>query len=166
MQAQREINHAELPLTSSLRRCRRRLPAQTRGMLSQRQFLPTARHAGSIEPKIRFDGGKQAAHDAVAHGLPQTVRPREKACGWLTCGDSEMVTVRFPCATATVDTRTSRPMTMMPERSSMTIFAASSGSTCSCSISVNMATRFCGNFCGSVSCTVEGSSGSATGTPR
>jgi len=34
---------------------------------------------------------------------------RENGCGWLTTGVSEMVTVRLPCATATVDTRTSRP---------------------------------------------------------
>ena len=94
-----------------------------------------------------------------------TVRPRENGAGWLTCGDSEMVTVRLPCATATVDTRTSRPMTMTPERSSITILAARSGSTCNCSISVSIATTFCGNFFGTVSCTVEGSSGSATGEP-
>src|SRR6185503_10547360 len=37
------------------------------------------------------------------------VRPRASGFGWLTCADSEMVTVRLPCATATVDTRTSRP---------------------------------------------------------
>src|SRR5579863_10115772 len=94
-----------------------------------------------------------------------TVLPRENGAGWLTCGVSEIVTVRLPWATATVDTRTSRPITITPERSSMTIFAARSGSTCSCSISVSIATRFCGNFFGSVSSTVEGSSGSATGEP-
>jgi hypothetical protein len=60
-----------------------------------------------------------------------TVRPLAKGCRWLTCGVSAMVTVRLPCATGTVD-RTSRPMTMTPERSSITIFAAWSGSTCSC----------------------------------
>src|SRR5437868_10450855 len=63
------------------------------------------------------------------------VWPRENGAGWLTCGDSEIVTVRLPCATATVATRTSRPITMMPERSSMTILAPRSGSTCNCSIS-------------------------------
>ena len=31
------------------------------------------------------------------------VWPRENGAGWLTCGVSEMVTVRLPCATATVD---------------------------------------------------------------
>src|ERR1019366_4365379 len=69
-----------------------------------------------------------------------TVRPRDCGLGWLTCGLSEIVTVRLPCATATVATRTSRPITMMPERSSMTILAARSGSTCNCSISVRKAT--------------------------
>ena len=58
-----------------------------------------------------------------------TVSPRDSGAGWLTCGASEIVTVRLPCATATVATRTSRPITIMPERSSMTIFAARSGST-------------------------------------
>src|SRR5438128_12181946 len=57
-----------------------------------------------------------------------TVRPRANALGWLTCALSEIDTVRLPCATATVATRTSRPITMMPERSSMMIFAARSGS--------------------------------------
>src|SRR6476661_2481115 len=67
-----------------------------------------------------------------------TVAPlRENGSGWLTCAVSVMVTVRLPCATATIETRTSRPMTMMPERSSITILAGRSGSTCSCSISVN-----------------------------
>src|SRR6202048_1264135 len=65
-----------------------------------------------------------------------TVRPRDIGLGWLTCGLSEIVTVRLPCATASVATRTSRPITMMPERSSITILAARSGSTCNCSISV------------------------------
>src|ERR1700712_5926354 len=69
-----------------------------------------------------------------------TVRPRASGLGWLTCGLSEIVTVRLPCATATVATRTSRPITMMPERSSITILAARSGSTCNCSISVRKAT--------------------------
>ena len=68
------------------------------------------------------------------------VRPRENGAGWLTCGVSVIVTVRLPCATATMETRTSRPITMMPERSSMTILAGRSGSTCSCSISVSSAT--------------------------
>ena len=69
-----------------------------------------------------------------------TVRPRDSGLGWLTCGLSEIVTVRLPWATATVATRTSRPITMMPERSSITILAARSGSTCNCSISVRKAT--------------------------
>src|SRR5712672_743088 len=95
-----------------------------------------------------------------------TVRPRDSGLGWLTCGLSEMVTVRLPCATATVATRTSRPMTMMPERSSMMILAARSGSTCNCSISVRNATTLPLNSGGIVSCTVEGSIGSAVLTPR
>src|SRR5690242_13964494 len=48
------------------------------------------------------------------------VRPRESGAGWLTWAASEIVTVRLPCATATIETRTSRPITMMPERSSIT----------------------------------------------
>src|SRR5712692_7284831 len=94
-----------------------------------------------------------------------TVRPREKGAGWLTCGVSEMVTVRLPCATATMETRISRPITMMPERSSITILAGRSGSTCSCSISVRSVTTLPWNFFGMVICTVEGSSGSAVGEP-
>src|SRR4051794_11485185 len=95
-----------------------------------------------------------------------TVRPRDSGLGWLTCGLSEIVTVRLPCATATVATRTSRPITMMPERSSMTILAARSGSTCNCSISVRKATTLPLNSAGIASCTVEGSIGSAVLTPR
>jgi len=68
------------------------------------------------------------------------VRPREKGAGWLTCGLSLILTVRLPCDTATVDTRTSRPMTMTPERSSITILAPKSGSICSCSTSVKSCT--------------------------
>src|SRR5664279_1285581 len=94
------------------------------------------------------------------------VRPRDCGLGWLTCGLSEIVTVRLPCATATVATRTSRPITMMPERSSMTILAARSGSTCNCSISVRKATTLPLNSGGIESCTVEGSIGSAVLTPR
>ena len=94
-----------------------------------------------------------------------TVRPRENGLGWLTCWLSEIETVRLPCATATVATRTSRPMTMMPERSSMTILAARSGSTCNCSISVRKATTLPLNSAGIDSCTVEGSIGSAVLTP-
>src|SRR5882757_4418499 len=95
-----------------------------------------------------------------------TVRPRDSGLGWLTCGLSEIVTVRLPCATATVATRTSRPITMMPERSSITILAARSGSTCNCSISVRKATTLPLNSAGIESCTVEGSIGSAVWTPR
>src|SRR5580693_1191760 len=95
-----------------------------------------------------------------------TVRPRDCGLGWLTCGLSEIVTVRLPCATATVATRTSRPITMMPERSSMMILAARSGSTCNCSISVRKATTLPLNSAGIESCTVEGSIGSAVLVPR
>src|SRR5712672_1157758 len=94
------------------------------------------------------------------------VRPRDSGLGWLTCRLSEIVTVRLPCATATVATRTSRPITMMPERSSITILAARSGSTCNCSISVRKATTLPLNSAGIESCTVEGSIGSAVWTPR
>src|ERR1700704_1171273 len=76
-----------------------------------------------------------------------------------------MVTVRLPCATATVDTRTSRPITMMPERSAMMTLAARSGSICSCSTSVSSAITLPSKFFGMVICTVDGSSGSAAGEP-
>src|ERR1700761_693106 len=95
-----------------------------------------------------------------------TVRPRDNGLGWLTCGLSEIVTVRLPWATATVATRTSRPITMMPERSSMMILAVRSGSTCNCSISVRKATTLPLNSAGIVNCTVEGSIGSAHLAPR
>src|SRR2546429_849278 len=95
-----------------------------------------------------------------------TVRPRDSGLGWLTCRLSEIVTVRLPCATATVATRTSRPITMIPERSSMMILAARSGSTCNCSISVRKATTLPLNSGGIDSCTVEGSIGSADLVPR
>src|SRR5258707_13299963 len=95
-----------------------------------------------------------------------TVRPRDSGLGWLTCGLSEIETVRLPWATATVATRTSRPITMMPERSSITIRAARSGSTCNCSISVRKATTLPLNSAGIDNCTVEGSIGSAGLTPR
>src|SRR3984957_11489704 len=95
-----------------------------------------------------------------------TVRPRDSGLGWLTCGLSEIETVRLPWATATVATRTSRPITMMPERSSITILAARSGSTCNCSISVRKATTLPLNSAGMESCTVEGSIGSAHLAPR
>src|SRR6266700_1497255 len=103
--------------------------------------------------------------DTLERGVV-TVRPRDSGLGWLTCGLSEIVTVRLPCATATVATRTSRPITMMPERSSMMILAARSGSTCNCSISVRKATTLPLNSGGIESCTVEGSSGSALLAPR
>ena len=92
--------------------------------------------------------------------------PRENGAGWLTCGVSVMVTVRLPCATATMETRTSRPMTMMPERSSITILAAWSGSTWNCSISVSSEMTLPRYCCGTVMPTVAGSSGSAVGVPR
>ena len=57
------------------------------------------------------------------------VWPWLSGAGWLTAGFSAMVMVRLPCAMATVETRTSLPMTMMPEISSMTILAGWSVST-------------------------------------
>src|ERR1044072_8173179 len=49
---------------------------------------------------------------------------------------------------------------MMPERSSITILAVRSGSTCNCSISVRKATTLPLNSAGMASCTVGGSIGS------
>src|SRR6266404_2403905 len=102
----------------------------------------------------------------LVRGVTTVRPPRDCGLGWLICGLSEIVTVRLPCATATVATRTSRPITMMPERSSMMILAARSGSTCNCSISVRKATTLPLNSSGIESCTVEGSIGSAVLTPR
>src|SRR5258706_279042 len=59
-----------------------------------------------------------------------------------------------------------RPITMMPERSSITISAAKSGSTCNSSISVRKATTLPLNSAGIESCAVEGSIGSAVLVPR
>src|SRR6476661_2328805 len=98
-------------------------------------------------------------------GTTCVVPPREKALGWLTCGVSEIVTVRLPCATATIDTRTSRPITIMPERSSITILAARSGSICNCSISVRSDTTLPAYCFGTFTDTVDWSSGSAVLTP-
>ena len=64
-----------------------------------------------------------------------TVSPREKGSGWETLGISVTRTVRLPCATATVETCTSRPMTMVPVRSSMTTRAGTSACTGSSPIS-------------------------------
>src|SRR5215469_13773478 len=91
--------------------------------------------------------------------------PRARGGGWLTCGVSLIVTVRLPCATATVETRTSRPMTITPERSSIMIRAPRSGTTWSCSISVSKAMTLPWYLCGMPISTVEGSSGSAVGAP-
>ena len=82
-----------------------------------------------------------------------------------TCGVSATVTVRLDCATATVETRTSLPMTMMPEFSSMMILAAWSVSITSCSTSVSRSTMLPLKFCGRVIRTVAGSSGVAQGVP-
>src|SRR4030081_2500770 len=70
-----------------------------------------------------------------------------------------------PSTSCCSDTRTSRPITMMPERLSMMILAERSGSICSCSISVSKATTLPWNCFGTVSCTLEGSIGSAVAVP-
>src|SRR3569833_1242659 len=93
------------------------------------------------------------------------VTPLLSGGGWLTCGLSAMVTVRFDCATATVETRTSLPMTMMPEFSSMTILAGWSVSITSCSMSVMRSTMLPLKFCGRLMRTVAWSSGTAQGLP-
>jgi hypothetical protein len=85
----------------------------------ERQLLAVLLHA---------DAG--ARHQA---GLPASERSRlADLRGLADCSG-------LPCATATVETRTSRPMTMTPERSSITIRAPRSGATWSCSISVSKA---------------------------
>ena len=45
------------------------------------------------------------------------VRPAEKALGWLTVGDSEIVTDRLPWVTAAGITCTRWPMTIVPNSS-------------------------------------------------
>src|SRR5690606_30986774 len=52
-----------------------------------------------------------------------TVWPSEKGSGWLTCGSSEIVTVRLPWVTAAGCTRTFWPMTMVPVRELMITLA-------------------------------------------
>ena len=66
---------------------------------------------------------------------------------------------------ATVETRTSRPITMMPERSSTTTRAVWSGSTFSCSISVTRRIILPVYFAGICRVTVAGSVGSAVSAP-
>ena len=60
---------------------------------------------------------------------PRVVSPFEKGAGCETAGVSVTRTVRLPCVTATVEICTSRPMTTVPVRSSMTTRAGVSGST-------------------------------------
>ena len=73
-------------------------------------------------------------------GTVTVLPPRENALGWETSGVSVIRMVRLPWAMATVLTRTSWPMTMMPERSSMTTRAIWSGLINSCSMSVSRLT--------------------------
>src|SRR5690242_8456293 len=98
-------------------------------------------------------------------GTTRVFPPRLNGSGWLTSGLSLMVTVRLPCATATIETRTSRPMTIIPERSSIMILAPRSGSICNCSTSVSSETTLPRYCWGTVMPTVAGSSGSAVGAP-
>src|SRR5690606_25068220 len=93
------------------------------------------------------------------------VRPGENGAGCTTSGFSAMVTVRFDWATATLETRTSWPMTMMPAFSSMTMRAAWSVCATSVSLSVSRSPILPLQFGGSVSRTVAGSSGRAVGAP-
>ena len=57
------------------------------------------------------------------------VLPWLNGAGWLTCGVSVTVIVRLPWAIATVEMRTSLPITTTPETSSITTLAGASGST-------------------------------------
>ncbi len=57
-----------------------------------------------------------------------TVRPSEKGSGCETLAPSVIRTVRLPCETATVWICTSRPMTTVPVRSSITTRAGPSAS--------------------------------------
>src|SRR5690606_2262454 len=93
------------------------------------------------------------------------VWPRLSGLGCTTSGFSAMVTVRLDWATATAETRTSLPMTMMPEFSSMTTLAGWSVCTINCSISVSRSTILPLKPRGRVRRTVAGSSGTAVGTP-
>src|ERR1700744_3226052 len=64
------------------------------------------------------------------------VRPWLKGAGWLTWGVSCTEMVRLPWAMATWEMRTSEPITITPETSSITTRATLSGSTSSCSMAV------------------------------
>ena len=85
------------------------------------------------------------------------VVPSAEGHGWLTSGVSLTLMVRLPCAMATVEMRTSEPITMTPDCSSMTTFAGSSGSTFSCSMSVRRPTTPFLIGGGHIRCTVAGS---------
>src|SRR5690242_8415448 len=87
----------------------------------------------------------------------------ENGLGCETCGVSVTRMVRLPWAMATVLMRTFSPMTMVPERSSMTTLASWSGSTSSCSMSVIRPTMSFSRAGGTDSITVPGSSGRAIG---
>ncbi len=58
-----------------------------------------------------------------------TVSPSLNGFGWIARGASSIRRVRLPCETATLEIRTSAPITMVPERWSTTTRALRSGST-------------------------------------
>ena len=68
------------------------------------------------------------------------VVPWLNGSGWLTFGVSVTVMVRLPWAIATLEMRTSAPITTTPETSSMTTLAGASGSTSRSSTSVTKLT--------------------------
>src|SRR6185437_15048718 len=75
--------------------------------------------------------------EMVVRGTTLVSPPLENGSGWLTSGASLTLMVKLPCAMATVETRTSAPITITPEVSSMMTFAGWSGSTFTCSTSVS-----------------------------
>ncbi len=65
-------------------------------------------------------------------GSTSVVPVRENGAGWLAMGVSVTRMVRLPCAMATVEMRTSAPITITPDCSSITTRAGWSGSTRTC----------------------------------
>src|SRR6185312_16097253 len=72
----------------------------------------------------------------LVRGTTWVVPVLEKGVGWLTWGVSVTLMVRLPWAIATVEMRTSAPITITPLFSSMITLAGWSGSTLTCSMSV------------------------------
>src|SRR5690606_17641440 len=96
-----------------------RMLIMSRG-LTPKAFRPLTRVESEVEPPTsriwRPVSSLMLTSDC---GTTTVWPPRLNGSGWLTIGVSCADTVRFPCATATVEIRTASPMTMTPLTSSM-----------------------------------------------